>query len=137
VIVSFLTYSWPGNIRELRNVIERAIALTGRDLVQVSALPESIRGSGTLDNSNRLGEMRYACDSRLISNDPRGEEGLVPKRWSRLEAIQAAERDYLIDLMKRYNGNVSEAARHADVSRQGMHKLLKSHSIRPAEFRSL
>lgn len=136
VIDSFLAYSWPGNIRELRNVIERAVALTRGDRVQISALPEAIRGTGMVDHLVRLGETQNAFDSRAISTKPRGEEGGTSKRWSRLEAIQAAERDYLIDLMKRYNGNVSEAARHADVSRQGMHKLLKGHSIRPAEFRS-
>ncbi|NTV98293.1 MAG: sigma-54-dependent Fis family transcriptional regulator [Chlorobiaceae bacterium] len=48
VLRMFREYSWPGNIRELRNVIERAVILCDRDLIGKELLPESMTGGKTL-----------------------------------------------------------------------------------------
>jgi len=46
-----LKYGWPGNIRELENLIERLSVLVEEDVIQASDLPEKIRGNISMDRS--------------------------------------------------------------------------------------
>ncbi|HQZ67875.1 MAG TPA: sigma-54 dependent transcriptional regulator [Planctomycetaceae bacterium] len=113
VIDCFRLYEWPGNIRELRNVIERTVALSRTGTVQLSDLPKPIR------------EIK-ASTSRSVS---------VLAEISREEALDNADRNYLTALLEKHGGNVSQAAQQAGLSRQGMHKLLARHGLEAAEFR--
>jgi two-component system response regulator HydG len=109
----FSRYAWPGNIRELRNVIERALALARTDQIEVADLPAALRPSALEERSANAN----VADA------------------SRDEALEDAERGYLTSLLHKHQGNVSQAALQAGVSRQGMHKLLKKHGIAAADFR--
>ncbi len=108
----FLRYRWPGNIRELRNVVERAMALANSETIQLSDLPKPLlERSDTSTSDFTFGEI------------------------SREEALDAADYKYLNGLLAKHGGNVSKAARQAGLSRQGMHKLLAKHGIDAADFR--
>ena len=54
---------------------------------------------------------------------------------SRDETLDHAERSYLTSLLKQHQGNVSQAAKQAGMSRQGMHKLLQKHGLAAADYR--
>jgi len=113
VVECFRGYNWPGNIRELRNVIERAVALSRTEAIQLADLPKSLRESNvTASNS--------------IS---------VLAEISREEAVDNADHSYLSTLLEKYGGNISQAARQAGLSRQGMHKLLTRHGLDADDFR--
>jgi len=109
----FRRYQWPGNIRELRNVIERAVALSTEDVVSLADLPKP---------------MREATESGSVSAHPLEE-------ISREQALDEADQRYLTALLERHGGNISQAAAQAGLSRQGMHKLLAKHGIKASEFR--
>jgi two-component system response regulator HydG len=112
VLQRFRDYHWPGNIRELRNAVERAIALTVTDEIELESLPK---------------QLRERSDAR---------KGVaVLSEISRDEALDSAEFSYLTMLLEKHNGNISHAAQQAGLSRQGMHKLLKKHSISASAFR--
>ncbi len=111
---SLREYSWPGNIRELKNVIERAVALTRGETIEKTELPESLL--------NPPADLQH--DSSGVA------EG------SRDEAIENAEYQYLTALLEKHEGNISQAAQQAGLSRQGLHKLLNKHNISAADFRS-
>lgn len=113
VTACFRKYRWPGNIRELRNVIERALALARAELIEVSDLPPSLQPPA-------LAEQKAAASASGAS---------------RYEALDDAEHGYLTSLLRKHQGNVSQAAQQAGMSRQGMHKLLKKHGIAAADFR--
>lgn len=113
VIDCFRRYRWPGNIRELRNVIERSVALSGTETVQLSDLPKPMREA-------------EVSTSRPVS---------VLAEISREEALDNADHSYLTALLEKHRGNISQAAQQAGLSRQGMHKLLSRHGLNAAEFR--
>jgi DNA-binding NtrC family response regulator len=127
-------YHWPGNIRELRNAIERSFVLRRGDLIEPADLPETLRA----DRGRSVPQVPPLTLS--ATEDPPAPGLPAPSQQSfsrsRTDALKAAEHQYLIDLMRAHDGNVSVAARHADLSRQGLHKLLKTYGINPARFRS-
>lgn len=113
VMGCFERYAWPGNIRELRNVVERGLALARTDAIEKEDLPTALN--------------TYAQSLQQDAAQPPGA--------SRDAALDEAEHAYLISLLEEHGGNVSRAALQADMSRQGMHKLLKKHGISAADYR--
>jgi len=106
-------YDWPGNIRELRNAIERGIAMAKGQLIQPADLPPAIVKG------------KPAANTAAPVDGPMTHAG----------ALDSAEREFLISLIKQNAGNVAQSARHAGLSRQGLHKLLKKHGLDADEFR--
>ncbi|WP_390623506.1 sigma-54-dependent transcriptional regulator [Stieleria maiorica] len=103
---------WPGNIRELRNVMERAIALARGTKIEVDDLPRQL-----LDGPRQSG--------------PEAELSEI----SRDEALDYADRECLAVLLQKHDGVIASAARQAGLSRQGLNKLLKRHGICVDEYR--
>lgn len=99
----FMEYSWPGNIRELINVIEYAFVLCPQGEISLSHLPAQLLGHHPI-------HVQQA--SRTRSKRQRGDE-----RQELIKALQATD------------GNKSEAARRLGVSRVTLWKRIKKHDI--------
>ncbi len=127
-------YAWPGNVRELRNVIERAIILVGPgDTIDVSHLTPLANGLSTAmafrsfaSESTHLpmGEPPDLRAGAEAADDP--AQALVFQGEPTLEAI---ERDYLLILLKRYNGNRSKVARAMGVSERTAYRMMDRHGV--------
>ena len=102
-----MLYKWPGNIRELANVIERAVVLTTGDVITPDLL--------LLGNEE--------------SQHPR--PAFAPLKTAREEF----ERTYLIQVLSATKGNISRAARLAGKYRGDFYKLLRKHIIDPRAFK--
>lgn len=107
-------YSWPGNIRELRNAVERGLALARGELILPAHLPPALRRTEPAAGPHVMGK---------------------PSSGSRADTLDDAERDYLISLLRKNSGNVSQSAVDAGMSRQGLHKLLKKHGVDASDYR--
>ncbi|MBN9589809.1 MAG: sigma-54-dependent Fis family transcriptional regulator [Alphaproteobacteria bacterium 64-11] len=100
------THSWPGNVRQLRNIVERLLILAGDDVteaVTADLLPTDL-GSGVGGAKN--GDL-------VIS---------LPLR----EAREIFERDYLMAQINRFGGNISRTAAFIGMERSALHRKLKS-----------
>jgi DNA-binding NtrC family response regulator len=98
-------YSWPGNARELRNVLERVILLEDSDRVLLEHLPPEIRGTSI----------------------PAGSTFVLPASGLDLEDL---ERELLSQALDRSDGNKTGAARLLGLSRDTMRYRLEKHGIR-------
>jgi DNA-binding NtrC family response regulator len=107
-------YHWPGNVRELRNVIARAVALAGPD-DGLDALPILLRPTTAAPPSS--------APPPALADRPFHE--------AKDDLIARFERDYLVDLLARAGGNLSEAARKAGLERKFLYKLLDRAGLRP------
>ena len=116
---ALLAHRWDGNVRELENVLERAVVLCRSDTVGTGELPAQVLGSG----GHRAGDadLRRAVD--------------MPFREAKGVAVASFERRYCEALLEVTSGNVSEAARRAGLDRSNFRRLLMKHGIRIEAFR--
>jgi len=133
-------YRWPGNVRQLRNYIERRVALgelvppPGAD----SLSPPQNRSDATL---TKLAEVATgpqpvaAASSRVGIDEESGLHLLLeqPLKLARQEWNSAFELRYLKALLVRHGQNVSAAANAAGVNRVHMYRLLWKHGLREPE----
>lgn len=104
VLDKFKSYSWPGNLRELRNVIRRSVLLSPDNQVELHSLPNEI-----LNNS---------------SNNNFIVEG------SNLKLIQAAnEKELIVSTLRKVNYNKSKAARLLNIDRKTLYNKIKQYGI--------
>ncbi len=100
-------YDWPGNVRQLRNVVERTIIMTPRErlsTVQPDMLPPEIIGGQIGMNGDSLAAIMG-----------------VPLR----EARESFEREYLAIQIRRFSGNISKTASFIGMERSALHRKLK------------
>jgi transcriptional regulator with GAF, ATPase, and Fis domain len=116
VLEAFRHYSWPGNIRELENLIERAYILESSPRLTPESFPSELFESGlsfatlSVDSSSTLAEVRR-------------------------RGIENIERNYLKDLLTQKKGKIKESAEAAGITTRQLHKLMAKHEIRKEEFK--
>ncbi|MFZ5479802.1 MAG: sigma 54-interacting transcriptional regulator [Myxococcota bacterium] len=111
----FAQYWWPGNVRELNNVLMRAVPFCDGDVIGIDALPPAMRAP------QRRGEPAVP-----VLPDVTG----MPLKDAKELLLTAFERQYLVDLMERHRGNITRAARAADMDPRSISRMLKKHGIR-------
>jgi transcriptional regulator with GAF, ATPase, and Fis domain len=114
---ALMAHDWPGNVRELRNVIERALALGADPGMLVAPLGPEVSKSAQLRDG--------------VEFEPGVSFRDTKEKWTEL-----FERRYLAWLIKRADGNISKAARDADMDRKYLHKLLRKYGITVGEVDS-
>jgi DNA-binding NtrC family response regulator len=113
---ALMAHDWPGNVRELRNVIERALALGTDPSVLVSPLGDTgPRPAITATPAGSADGMEFEPGMSFRDTKEKWTEGF--------------ERRYLAWLLRRAEGNISKAARDADMDRKYLHKLLRKYGI--------
>src|SRR5262244_2469149 len=103
------SHSWPGNVRQLRNNIERLMILAGGD-------PEAVMDASMLPPD--VGSM--------VPNMPNGNGGEHLMGLPLREAREAFEREYLRAQISRFGGNISRTAEFVGMERSALHRKLKA-----------
>ena len=127
--------SFPGNVRELKNVIERAAILSG-DVVTIADLPEDPHASPFDDDiASDAGPSKDSTPAPStplpappsFADTPRTDAG---RRLTLREFRDAAERRYIIEVLQSLEWNISRAAIVLGVERTNLHKKIRAYDIR-------
>jgi DNA-binding NtrC family response regulator len=119
---------WPGNVRELENALLHAIAFHRNDIVGVESLPPHI---GARAGSDRpVGAAPIAV---TIGGD--GRDQLLPLTEAKRRINATFERAYLLNVLERARGSMSEAARLAGIDRTNLRRLMKRYAISSDVYR--
>jgi transcriptional regulator of acetoin/glycerol metabolism len=102
-------YSWPGNIRELRNVIRSAFAICDDNVIRVDDLPAEVR--------TRTGQQQ-------VSAVP-----ATPEEPHRTDPLAHAEREALLKVIRANQGNLCHSAAQLGISRNALYRRLRRHGI--------
>ena len=119
-----LDYSYPGNIRELRNIVYRLSCLAGQT-ADLEHLPADIRPAAQFKQAADPGS---GDEGRSLSGDALSEAKRV--------ASDVAEREFLERGLQEVGGVVVELAKRCNMNRSHLQVLLKKHGIRSKEFRA-
>jgi two-component system response regulator AtoC len=111
-------YPWPGNIRELRNVIERALALTDGTLIQPEDLPSQVQSAGPRNNVPSVPESAPAAAALPAPSSSR--------EWIDLrESLKLHEAELIREALRRTAGNQRRAARLLRLPLRTLERKLK------------
>jgi len=105
-IEAMMKYPWKGNVRELRNVVERLLIMTDRDVIEKKDLPEQITGE----------HLVYLPE---------------PDKVKTLKDFRdMAEKDFILAKLEQNNWNISQTAREIDTPRSNLYKKLEQFGIK-------
>ena len=106
LLARFSAYHWPGNVRELRNLVERSLA--GAD---VETLPqESQAAVRTLSSTENITDL--------------------PFKEAKERLVESFTKEYLVALLEKCGGNISQAAREAGIARNYVHRLVSKYGLK-------
>ena len=114
VLDYFESYKWQGNIRELENVVERAVTLSKGKKITIAELPTYL----------------FTETAAAISFDK------VKFTDAKQIAVEEVEKKYLLHLLQKHNGNITKMAEDAGMTRRNIHRMLNNHNINTNDWRS-
>ncbi|HMJ10119.1 MAG TPA: sigma-54 dependent transcriptional regulator [Polyangiaceae bacterium] len=119
-----VSYPWPGNIRELENVIERAVLFSDGSALRTADLPPELREGNPGVRSN--------TPPSPVPGDAPGSDGLKEQVKA---AMSRLERELIIKALDQTHANVTHAARLLKISRKGLQLKMKELGLREREER--
>jgi DNA-binding NtrC family response regulator len=105
-------YSWPGNIRELENAIEQAVALSYQPVITPDDLPAAVRDHAA---------------AKSFQNDSQNGQFLFPDT----PTLEEVKKRYVLHVLKHNQGNVSRSARVLNIDRRSLYRMLARFKIEP------
>jgi Nif-specific regulatory protein len=121
-------FDWPGNVRQLRNEIERAVALAhDGDVVTPGHLSADLRGEAEAP----IGGSRTASQTKALPSPADAlARGPADSQRPLREARAAFEASYISDVLRRHQFNVSHAAQALGISRPALQEKMKTYRLR-------
>jgi DNA-binding NtrC family response regulator len=108
-------YSWPGNVRQLENVIERAIVMAEGDTITTEHLPFAVRS-----------EIAHPDTPIPKSSDELKEV----KKKLRESAVESIEKSFILDALVRNDWNITRSAKDVGMQRPNFQALMRKYNIR-------
>lgn len=116
VINVFKNYRWPGNLRELNNIVKRVALLTDGDEIQLNSLPHEMSFQD---------KFSFTADHAMVSHDT-----VAPPVKNDLKSVAlSAEYKTIVEILKQVNYNKSKAAKLLDIDRKTLYNKLKQYKL--------
>jgi DNA-binding NtrC family response regulator len=113
VIELFESYDWPGNVREMENIVERAVALAKSEKITLNELPPHFVSSRQEDIHFRKTSLSQV----------------------RNKAVEEVEKKYFLFLLNKHKGNITRISEEAGMTRRHIHRILKKYDLDPQQYR--
>lgn len=147
-------YDWPGNIRELENIIEHAFILEESNKISLSSLPESLLEAVGVDTANLAnstqGETRLKSsadeDASTLGDDDFDTDGdsdeLAGESMVKISGDQldfnkhkeAFEREFIIKALQTFKGRINQTALHANIPKKTLLRKIEKYGINARDF---
>ena len=117
VLAFFQQYEWPGNVRELENAVQQMVITADQQRVTINDLPDKIRCIRPVQDMEEHGDLL--------------QMNFAEARKSYLDNFT---REYLLDALRCYQGNISKTAKEIKVQRPSLQRMMKRYKIKKEEL---
>ena len=117
-------YRWPGNVRQLQNVILQSMLMSQTSTIEVEHLPQEIQKAQGGNSSSVKGESASSEGERVFEEDSESD----PASSNRI-SLDEGEKQTLLSALKMTNWNISEASNLLGISRTTFYRKLKKHGL--------
>ena len=105
----FLKYQWPGNVREVNNVVQSAYAISTENIIDINDIP-----------------------ARMLQQE-KPAINLDKNKKSLGQMVDDYEKEVILELLKKHKGNCPEAAKEAEIHKSNFYRKLQKYGIKPAK----
>ena len=127
---ALIRYPWPVNVRELINIIERAILLSDGKIITISDLPIDTFGNDVKARADLLRTNSSLHDMPVV--DEWLSKSLKEFRTTYMAQLEKA---YLTGLLEKTQGRIGETARRAEIEPRSLHGKMKKYGLRKEDFK--
>lgn len=143
-------YTWPGNIRELRNVIEHSFIIESTDVINFNSLPESVKKNSQLaqthiaeDDEESIIDFEGIKESVLNKEIDESEDGLKftfkmsgesDYNMDFQMAKELFEKQFIIEALKVNKGKINQTALKANIPKKTLLRKIEKYEINPKEY---
>lgn len=126
-----MKYNWPGNIRELENVMEHSFVIESGEYLTPSSLPDSIRGL-----SRSVGKSAIAADNinRNSDDEPDLTFAIDLKNLDFQSQKEEFEKHFIISALKVFNGKINQTALHANIPKKTLLRKLEKYGLTAKDY---
>ncbi len=134
----FENYDWPGNIRELENIIEHAFILEDTGTIQIRSLPESfliksgIELSDPIMSDNDMGSVvSQKTDNvdTVTTIDRKTTFSFSTEKLDFSSQKETFEKEFIISALKKFNGRINQTALHANIPKKTLLRKIEKYGI--------
>ena len=131
---SLKSHRWPGNIRELENVMEHAFVLEGSDMITTASLPEKIGGiHAALTAEKASGTIALTEGSIPMEGDTLSFKMDIQK-FDFQASKEEFEKQFLISALKAFHGKINQTAIHANIPKKTLLRKLEKYGITAKDY---
>ena len=124
---SLQNYAWPGNIRELENVIEHAFILETSDIINKSSLPEHIKENGNGFSTDTSSNVTITANNdNLLGETPELNYPQLKEQF---------EKEFITKALKTFNGRINQTALNTQMTKVTLLRKLERYGIDPKDFK--
>lgn len=134
-------YQWPGNIRELENVMEYAFVLEPSNMITINSVPEKVLNAIGVDLTNKpseLADQNIYETERQISEENLAAGGMLGNiKGTELDfnkQKEMFEKEFIIKALKSFNGRINQTALHANIPKKTLLRKIEKYGINPKEY---
>ena len=125
-------YAWPGNIRELENVVEHAFVMENSSTLTPTSLPSSISGLTNSAFEAKLNMNNYKAKSETAN----GNE--IERKMNEVLDFQVQkqefEKNFIINALKKHNGKINQTAIHANIPKKTLLRKLEKYNLKAKDY---
>ncbi|MBC7659738.1 MAG: sigma-54-dependent Fis family transcriptional regulator [Chitinophagaceae bacterium] len=129
-------YDWPGNIRELENVIEHAFIIEGSDEIHAESLPLHLKDQESGPHVDRNHEDETKASPPSLRDELRNFEAVMAETNSLKypELKEQFEKEFIRRALKTYNGRINQTAEQTQMTKVTLLRKLEKYNINPKEY---
>ena len=124
-----MKYNWPGNIRELENVIEHAFVIESGSRITAASLPDSIRGL-----SRSVGKSAMASDNAGTDSVGTPAFAINLENLDFQNQKEEFEKHFIISALKVFNGRINQTALHANIPKKTLLRKLEKYGLSAKDY---